>query len=637
VSKLKAAVRALKKGDKALAERELAGDLESEPAEATLLRGILSRSPDEIRRGVGKGPTDAGLVTEGAKLLLKQQHWVAALEALVRLAELVTGADRARVKRRLANIELTLGRYHDAVASYRTALALTPGSSMIAMELAQQLRGLGDFQAAFDVIESLPELPPELARVRVQLLVDLQRHDEARTAALGIRDVELLMMAGAFDAAKGLLEEQRKNHPDDPRVLLALAELASWRGEHLVCESLAARVLEIEPGSVQALRLRGTSHLFSGEIELAEADLSRVVEQQPDDPLGLIWLAEIDRRHQRWAPALEHLYRGIERTRGYPLGAHASQVATHASRTFDGELDPDLHRELCVILTPVFSALGIEGTVVTNQDVHRRMEAALGAMQGNRGPRPSFVRDGKLVPLDLPVHARFLSRSIQELLRTRTPEYVLSALEALGRERPTEPTVACHLGEIHLWLGDYARAETAFLAAIELDRATRWAYVGLCAVETCRAHYEAAIEWCARGAKEAMPGRTQYAYRGEAYRRLGDSKRALEDLEHSLELTPTRISAWMNLSLVERDRALLNSTFRALQKQAPGLVDDACRELGLDVPRLLGETDAIARVFEHALLMMRGNRASSLVSYFTERGELRFVPAEPPRHQPKLG
>lgn len=631
MSRLKAALRALRRGDKSLAERELALDLEGEVAEAWLLRGILRHSVEDLRHGMKKGPTDTTLVAQATEIFLEKGRTLDARAALRCLDGLVTPAERARVKRRLANLELDLGSYQQGIAEYRAALALAPDSVQIAHELCQHLRELGDFEAALEILKRISNSTPSLMRTEAELLVKLGRHDEARALARTIGDVDLLIFAGAFSDAKRLLEAKLRDQAD-VSVRLTLAELASWSGELQTARDLVAQALEVEPDSQRALRIRATLHLLSGELELAERDLTRVLARDPDDALALIWRGEAQRRRGRWEAAWDDLGRGIERTRGYPIGAHATLVATHAGRDFEGALDPDLYRELCVILTPLFAILGEDtGAPRSNQDVFRRMEAVLSAMLGNRGPRPSFVHEGTLLPLDLPLHARFQARAVQELLRTRPPSFVIQSLQALAAERPTEATVHCHLGEVHLWLGDWASAEHAFLAAVEIARDTRWAYVGLCATELGKNQPERAIEWCARGEEEALPGRTQYAYRGEAYRRLGDRTRALLDLQRSLELTPTRVSAWLNLALVDRAPLVLDSTFRALLEHAPGLVHDACTELELESERLMGSSGAIARVFEHCLGMMRGNRASSLVTYFTRSGELRFVPPPGPR------
>lgn len=636
MSELLVALRALKRGDRAAAERALWGELTGEVAEAWLLRGILRRQlradgvHADLRRGIALRPTDAALLAQAAELLLGDRLLVDARTALARLAELVTPGESARVRRRLANLELDLGRYREGIAEYRHALELTPDPRQMGHELADHLRELGDFEAALELLEHFGERPPEV-------LVRLGRFDEARDRAREIArnqpdlaSAELLILTGAFDEAKQLLGHERERRTDDVRAVLLLADLAAWSGDHPKAHALVADALSIDPGSLVALRIRATLHLLAGNSKDGEKDLESVLSRDPNNPLALVWRGEAERRRREWKNAWTDLERGIERTRGYPIGAHTSLVATHAGRDFEGALDPDLYRELCQILAPLFSILGL-GTEPprSNHEISERFEAVLEALHGNRGPRPSYVHEGALKPLDLPMHARFQARAVQELLRTRPASYVLEKLEALALERPTESTVHCHVGEVHLWLGDYDRAEKAFLAAIELARDTRWAYVGLCATELGREHPDEAIGWCERGEKVAMPGRTQFAYRGEAYRRLGDRARAHADLDKAIELTPTRLSAWINLALVDREPTILLTTFREVAKEAPGLVDDAARELGVSVEAVAEDPNSASELFEHVLGMMRGNRASSLVTYFTRQNQLRFVP--PPK------
>jgi len=257
------------------------------------------------------------------------------------------------------------------------------------------------------------------------------------------------------------------------------------------------------------------------------------------------------------------------------------------------------------------------------------LRGALKRMAGNRSTRPTYVEEGELVPLDVPVHTRFAARQIQDLLVARSPGEVVRLLEELAAERNDEPTIHCHIGEIHLWLGDADRAEAAFTRALRDTPEVRWAYVGACASAMLRGRWDDAIAWCDRGIGAfPPPGRTMFAYRGEVYRRMGLLDRAEDDLRHMLELTPNRISSWMNLALARHargDGALLAPTLARLRKRAPGLVDDGCREQGLDA--LVDHDDqTVAQLFEHLLGMMRANRSSNFVSYVTAEGQLRFVP-----------
>ena len=73
-------------------------------------------------------------------------------------------------------------------------------------------------------------------------------------------------------------------------------------------------------------------------------------------------------------------------------------------------------------------------------------------------------------------------------------------------------------------------------------------------------------------------------------------------------------------------------------ERAPGLVSDAAREVGVELFRdgAPAELELIGRVLDHALVMLRGNRSSSCISYFTREGALRFArntsQGSPPLH-----
>jgi tetratricopeptide (TPR) repeat protein len=245
-----------------------------------------------------------------------------------------------------------------------------------------------------------------------------------------------------------------------------------------------------------------------------------------------------------------------------------------------------------------------------------RLRFCLDAMAGNFTARPTFVRDGELVALDIPLHTRFAARALQDQLRALAPEVVLDRLSALERERGGEPTVACHIGEVQLWLGRYDAAHDSFARAIAATPEVRWAYVGLCAAALCRGEHHEAIAWCQRGIDACPPpGRTMYAYRGEVYRRMGELESARADFERAHALTPNRISAWINMALLHPSDQ--EATLARLERRAPGLIADALAERG--------RSDLTA-LFDHMLHMMRGNRSSTFVTYHTADDDLRFVP-----------
>jgi tetratricopeptide (TPR) repeat protein len=137
----------------------------------------------------------------------------------------------------------------------------------------------------------------------------------------------------------------------------------------------------------------------------------------------------------------------------------------------------------------------------------------------------------------------------------------------------------------------------------------------------------------ARGV-EVMGGTTGpavYVYRGEAHRRLGQLERARADLERAIELTPTRVGAWVNLALVHDARGdpeAFAEVWTHLERTASGLLSSAAAALGVTLFRDPGDepTQAERRaVLEQALRLMRGNRSTSCATFFSPDGRLRFV------------
>jgi tetratricopeptide (TPR) repeat protein len=517
----------------------------------------------------------------------------------------------------LANLCLAVGRIGDSLAALRAAMHDDPKHGHT---LSSWLRGLGDPEAALQALDSLQR--GGAARERAALLCDVGRFAEARaelTVPSTIEDARLLLRAGAFAEATRLLVGL-----DDQEAAQLRGELASWTGDH-------ERAIELADESPDGDRLRGGALLLIGRLDEAGAALARCLEREPGHAEALLWRGELARLRGDLDASLRDLDAGITASHGYPLAGHLSRLITvteaHQRRGAQPHTThPDAYAELMQLLEPVLEAPATKDGRRLTSELLGELGGALARMAGNRSTRPSHVVDGALRALDVPIHTRFAARTIQELIRVRPVAEVVSRLDQLAKQRSNEPTIYCHIGEIHLWTGDHDSADDAFRRALRDTIEVRWAYVGLCAVELIRGRLPEALAWCRRG-EEAFPppGRTMFAYRGEVYRRLGELERARADTRHMLSLTPKRLSSWINLALIEYqdgDKSLLSPAWVRIAKRAPGLVEDACRELSLD-PLSPPEDE---RLFEHMLTMMRGNRSSNFVSYFTSEGELRFVP-----------
>jgi tetratricopeptide (TPR) repeat protein len=93
------------------------------------------------------------------------------------------------------------------------------------------------------------------------------------------------------------------------------------------------------------------------------------------------------------------------------------------------------------------------------------------------------------------------------------------------------------------------------------------------------------------------PGPTLYVYRGECYRRQGELELARDELETAVRQKPQRLSARINLALLDRDPEALVRVERDCTAFAPLLMAEL---KGSPAERL-----------EQVLEAMRGNRSSS--------------------------
>jgi tetratricopeptide (TPR) repeat protein len=620
------------------AEHALSSALERAPtAEAFLLRsaareklGRRAEARDDLVSAVIAPGGDVEPVIERAATRLVQLGAIhAAMDVLDgALARRPSDVRLVRLKTKLC---LAVGRVREGLGSMRV---LAADDAREVATLAHWLLGVGDAEQALEVTERAPQDSANL-RVRLEAHCALGQNDRARAllAASGegdapLADARVAIRIGDFADAERRLTALTSRDPRNAEAWSLLADLALWKGDVEGALGAVERVASLEPDGARWHRQLGIAHALAGRTADALAAFDAALDLAPRDPEALLWRGELRRAQRDFDGSLADIDAGITASHGYPIAGHLSRLLTAAAGhgQEEGPLgslkDEDLV-ELLDLLAPLLAS-----PPRLSEPRIEDLEAALALMRGNRTTRPTFVANGRPEPLDMPIHVRFAAPNIQHRILTRSAADVVDELRALAVERPDAPTIHCHVGEVQLWLGDADAAEAAFSRSIRDTPKVRWAYVGLCAAEMIRGRWSEAIAWCDRGLEAVPPpGRTMFAYRGEVYRRAGDLERAEADLRHMLELTPGRISSWMNLALVRAaraDHALLLPTLARLRRRAPGLVDDGCRELGIDA---LGSHDAsaVVRVFEHLLAMMRGNRSSGFVTYFTAQGDLRFA------------
>lgn len=512
-----------------------------------------------------------------------------------------------------------------ALAHAERALELEPHNPSLWMERA-------GMHAALDQRE-----PARLALARALE----QIADDQRTTYL-IEAGRVAIEAGEFERALAYFGEALARDPDQPDLHVRLGELASWRDANDEARGHAERALALREGHAGALRLLGALALRAGEFAQAEALLERAIAADPKDYQAHVWLSELYLRTQQWSRAHAQLHHGTMSSGGFLFVAWLLRFLIVAYESGGSELErirPNRTEEFEAVLRELVPEQAEHAlTTRTLPDLVAAVEAGLAALRANRSIHATHVVEGELVRLHARTGCRHRSRWALQLLRVATPSECLAELDAIVEDYPGSSLPACHRGELHLWLGDWAAARRDLELAIETVTGTRWAYMGLSTIDLLEGDCERALEVNAQGVKvmQGTEGPAIYVFRGEAKRKLGRIDEAIAELEQSVAWHPARASATINLALAYAAAGKLDAMRplwrRLVFEQACGLMSDAAHELGVVIvgdgefePALEVEV----RVLEHALRMLGGNRSSGLLTYWTARKQLRFVPHWP--------
>jgi tetratricopeptide (TPR) repeat protein len=234
-------------------------------ARAQLLAPLLGDPIRQVRMDAARA-----LAGEPESRLSPQQRerFATAIDEVV-VAERFS-ADRPEGRANLGNLHATQGRFDDAVAAYRGALALDPTFFQAALNLADLHRGRGAENEAEKTLREALARDPRSAPARHALGLSLARQkradeslkelaqaaklapDSARFAyvyAVALND------AGQRGPALRELEGALKRHPDDRDVLLALALFERDAGNRQRALGHAQRLQTLEPESPDARQL----------------------------------------------------------------------------------------------------------------------------------------------------------------------------------------------------------------------------------------------------------------------------------------------------------------------------------------------------------------------------------------------
>ncbi len=198
--------------------------------------------------------------------------------------------------------------------------------------------------------------------------------------------------------------------------------------------------------------------------------------------------------------------------------------------------------------------------------------------------------------------------SLRQSLTALGMEGTIARYDALEREWGHNPYLDTYRAEVRLWAGDTAPARRDLDHALELAPKTRWAYVGhaVCSVLSGRPADALATLETAQVDIGRLP--TAVPIRSEALLRLGQYAKAEELAVAALRHRPSRVSSWLILAAARlasgRDAADILAAFA---HHYPDLWS-------------ISEGPDTASRIDAALLHMRGNRGSGIITWYDPRG-----------------
>lgn len=573
----------------------------------------------------------------------------------------------------------TLRRAHrlpESTVALHEAIECCPSDLILKKQIAERYLGARCYAEALEhVVEALRLVPndPEFLRLHAELLSRLHDPGSADAAAaawdaqpaIWPRCMDFMLRAGAIERVRERLERLRATPEYARRASGALARMDLWHGDPEPAIRTGQALVDSDPAEPEGLFLRGAARAFVGATG-ARDDLEQCLES---DRLKSSWVersavhgwlcelalgeGDFDRalRHADMsmstaehysANALLNRHRVVERQylkkraeqlKNMPppkrtwfqrlFGLKPSSSSSSSSSSGPG-VDPRWR--------PVVQNYGEHVTHgPTGWDVDFSVFGEMlsfihGHIGGNRSSISTWrSEDGALHHIPAVNYSHIGTRSIQQQLRCRPSLDIVNVFVDLCEQYPTNPGVHTYGGEVLVWIGEHARSEQYFRAALEGDYTTVWAWIGLGAARGLQGHLHEALDIFAEGIeKTQFEGPSVFVYRGEFHRLLGNLDQARRDLDKAVQHKPQRLSAWINRVLLDADSGdvgPLNTLAGSLKRTNPGLWCDAAEAASQDPL----DSGAHAAVMDAVLMLMRGNRSSQVITYRLDNGELRFA------------
>ncbi len=228
---------------------------------AYLARGDTLQALDYLERAVRAGPRiELGLALAQAYLASRQPG-----KALAELKRIhANRPDDLGVGVRLGNLALRQGHAQDALEVARALLARHPDSREALNLMAAAELALGQPDVAFTALEQILDKAPDYLPARINLAWVRYRR-------------------GDVVGARGYLEAMLKQHPEDPRILDALGQLAEAEGHLDQAIHWRERQAAAAPDRLPPQTALADLQLRAGRVADAAALVQRLKSRWPDD------------------------------------------------------------------------------------------------------------------------------------------------------------------------------------------------------------------------------------------------------------------------------------------------------------------------------------------------------------------
>jgi tetratricopeptide (TPR) repeat protein len=349
------ALLAADKGEYQLALEEIKRALELQPdwnkarilqAQVMSQMGDSRAARDAIRTALQRDPGNARLRLIYSQFLVKAGDYQAAERELSRI--LLKEPDNQDARFGLAMAQMELNREEKAKRTL-TKLLDVPKWQMQAFFylglIEAKKNNLSSALRWFDKVSTGPIVFDAQVNA-ITALINLGRLNEARDRLRKVRknfpnealrlyllEVELLTKNKNYGEAFDLLNAALEEMPDQTELLYSRALVAEQLNKIDVMEADLSKILEKNPDDVNALNALGYTLADRNErLEDAERYLNRALALKPDDPAILDSYGWLQYRLGRYDRALEFLRRAYEAVNDPEIAAHLGEVLWKAQK-----------------------------------------------------------------------------------------------------------------------------------------------------------------------------------------------------------------------------------------------------------------------------------------------------------------